>query len=194
MVRMPASCSTWVSRPWLKVDSETDRVRKASAQFAGEGHEQRDDLAGHTLAVLVRADKGHETYVGVRVIGQVTIANQAAILDAVPGCDRDSWYPDVMPRRDFASGEVIWSNLMDPKPLRHSWPKPRKSRPASPYRETAESSTSFRLLATAYPDVRRAHTVRQPTPAELSADKPQVDHGTPSDEEPATPENLCSPQ
>ncbi|MEU9884173.1 hypothetical protein [Sphaerisporangium sp. NPDC051011] len=78
------------------------------------GREQREDLAGYTLAVLVRAEEGHETYVGVRIIGHVTIADQAAILDAVPGCDRDSWYPDVMPHRDVESGEVIWSNLMDP--------------------------------------------------------------------------------
>lgn len=51
---------------------------------------------------------------GIRIIGQVTIADQAAILDAVPGCDRGSWYSDVMPHRDFESGEVFWSNLMDP--------------------------------------------------------------------------------
>jgi hypothetical protein len=79
------------------------------------GREQREDLVGYTLAVLVRADEGHETYVGIRIIGHVTIADQAAILDAVPGCDRDSWYPDVMPHRDIEAGEVIWSNLMDPQ-------------------------------------------------------------------------------
>ncbi|GIH73431.1 hypothetical protein [Sphaerimonospora thailandensis] len=90
-------------------------VRTLVVQALLTGHEQREDLAGYALAILVRADEGHETYVGIRVIGQVTIADQAAILDAVPGCDRDSWYPDVMPHRDFESGEVIWSNLMDPQ-------------------------------------------------------------------------------
>ncbi|MFI0419084.1 hypothetical protein [Spongiactinospora sp. 9N601] len=78
------------------------------------GREQCEELAGYTLAILVRAEEGHETYVGVRIIGQVTIADQAVILDAVPGCERDSWYPDVMPHRETAAGEVIWSNLMDP--------------------------------------------------------------------------------
>ncbi|WP_424535958.1 hypothetical protein ACOZ38_39065 [Sphaerisporangium viridialbum] len=88
-------------------------VRTLVAHALLTGREQREDLAGYTLAVLVRADEGHETYVGIRIIGHVTIADQAAILDAVPGCDRDSWYPDVMPHRDVESGEVIWSNLMD---------------------------------------------------------------------------------
>jgi hypothetical protein len=90
-------------------------VRSLVSHALLTGREQRGDLAGYTLAALVRAEEGHETYVGIRIIGNVTIADQATILDAVPGCDRDSWYPDVMPHRDVESGEVIWSNLMDPR-------------------------------------------------------------------------------
>ncbi|GII76491.1 hypothetical protein Sru01_14730 [Sphaerisporangium rufum] len=89
-------------------------VRSLVVQALLSGREQREDLSGCTLAVLVRADEGHETYVGIRIIGRLAIAEQAAILDAVPGCDRDSWYPDVMPHRDLEWGEVVWSNLMDP--------------------------------------------------------------------------------
>ncbi|MEU0572111.1 hypothetical protein ABZ297_42850 [Nonomuraea sp. NPDC005983] len=89
-------------------------VRALVTRSLLSGREQCEDLAGYTLAILIRADEGHETYVGVRIIGHVTIADQATILDAVPGCDRDSWYPDVMPHRDLESGEVVWSNLMDP--------------------------------------------------------------------------------
>lgn len=79
------------------------------------GGEQCGDLDGFSLAVLVRGDEGHETYVGICIVGRVAIADQAIILDAIPGCDRDSWYPDVMPHRAAVDGEVIWSNLMDPQ-------------------------------------------------------------------------------
>lgn len=37
------------------------------------------------------------------------------ILDLVPGCDKDSWYPEfAMPHRPLAPGEQVYSNYMDP--------------------------------------------------------------------------------
>lgn len=101
-----------VERHMLRMES---CVRTLVVDSLLSGCEEREELGGYTLAVLVRVREDHETYVGIRIIGSVTIAEQAAILEAVPGCERDSWYPDVMPHRETDAGEVIWSNLMDPQ-------------------------------------------------------------------------------
>jgi hypothetical protein len=68
-----------------------------------DGHEHAADLAGFRLGVIVRADRGHETYA-------------AMTLQRVPGCAADAWFPEVsLPERDLLPAEQIWSNLMDPK-------------------------------------------------------------------------------
>lgn len=64
----------------------------------------------------MRADDGHETYMAVRVTGSVPLHLVGAILDLVPGCDPDGWFPEFtgLPHRPLLSGEVAWSNIMDP--------------------------------------------------------------------------------
>ncbi|WP_199039626.1 hypothetical protein [Glycomyces salinus] len=82
-----------------------------------DGEEHTATLTGADAAVgmLVRADQGHETYVAVRITGSVPRELLAVVLARVPGCDRDGWYPETsMPTRVLASGEQVWSNLMDP--------------------------------------------------------------------------------
>jgi hypothetical protein len=39
-----------------------------------------------------------------------------AILDLIPGCDPDGWFPEFtgLPDRFLHAGEVAWSNIMDP--------------------------------------------------------------------------------
>lgn len=81
-----------------------------------DGREHVADLRTFTIGVQVRADRGHETYVAVRVTGSVPLNLIAAILDLIPGCDRQGWFPELpgLPHRQLHSGEVAWSNIMDP--------------------------------------------------------------------------------
>jgi hypothetical protein len=66
------------------------------------------------LGVQVRADHGYETYVAVRITGSVPPNLIAVILDIVPGCDHDGWYPEAaLPDRRLAANEQAWSNIMD---------------------------------------------------------------------------------
>jgi hypothetical protein len=81
-----------------------------------DGHEHAMDLAGFRLGVQVRADDGHETYVAIRITGSVQRNLIAVVLDCVPGCEIDAWFPESsLPERDLLPAEQVWSNLMDPK-------------------------------------------------------------------------------
>jgi hypothetical protein len=81
-----------------------------------DGREHVADLGSFTVGIQVRADHGHETYVAVRVTGSVPLNLVGAILNLVPGCDRMGWFPEFagLPHRRLSSGEVAWSNIMDP--------------------------------------------------------------------------------
>ena len=80
-----------------------------------DGHEHTATVGGAKLGVQVRADHGHETYVAVRIIGSVPDAVTVTILDLVPGCALDGWFPEYsLPERSLEAAEQAWSNLMDP--------------------------------------------------------------------------------
>lgn len=81
-----------------------------------DGREHVAGLRTFTVGIQVRADHGHETYVAVRVTGSVPLNLVAAILDHIPGCDPQGWFPEVrgLPDRPLQLGEVAWSNIMDP--------------------------------------------------------------------------------
>lgn len=80
-----------------------------------DGREYAADLPTFTLGVQVRADNGHETYVAIRITGSVSGNLTKVILDIVPGCDREGWYPEAaMPDRVLNRNEQAWSNIMDP--------------------------------------------------------------------------------
>jgi hypothetical protein len=67
------------------------------------------------VGVHVLTERGHETYVAIRIIGSVRSQLTATILSMIPGCDSAAWMSDyAMPERPMASQEQIWSNLMDP--------------------------------------------------------------------------------
>jgi hypothetical protein len=81
-----------------------------------DGHEHAADLAGFRLGVIVRADRGHETYAAIRITGSAPENLTAMILQRVPGCAVDAWFPEAsLPERDLLPAEQIGSNLMDPK-------------------------------------------------------------------------------
>jgi len=80
-----------------------------------DGREHAANLSTFTLGVQVRADHGHETYVAIRITGSVPENLTKVILDIVPGCDQDGWYPEAaMPGRRLSPNEQAWSNIMDP--------------------------------------------------------------------------------
>ena len=79
-----------------------------------DGREHAANLDTFRLGVQVRADDGHETYVAIRIMGSVPANLTKVILDVVPGCDRDGWYPEAaLPSRCLLAGEQAWSNIMD---------------------------------------------------------------------------------
>jgi hypothetical protein len=79
------------------------------------GREHQAGIAAATVGVLVRAGRDNETYVALRIIGSVPDNLLLVVLDVVPGCSRDGWYPELeMPTRPLATNEQVWSNLMDP--------------------------------------------------------------------------------
>ncbi|MEV0226719.1 hypothetical protein [Streptomyces sp. NPDC050704] len=68
-----------------------------------------------TLGVQVRGHESHETYVAVRITGSVPGDLVRIVLDIVPGCASDAWFPEVrLPDRDLLPAEQAWSNMMDP--------------------------------------------------------------------------------
>ncbi len=80
-----------------------------------DGHEHAVMLGGAALGVQVLADRGHETYVAIRIIGSFPQRFVATVLSLVPGCEPDAWMSDyAMPKRAVAPAEQIWSNIMDP--------------------------------------------------------------------------------
>lgn len=81
-----------------------------------DGSEHVADLGSFTIGIQVRAEHGHETYVAVRVTGSVPLHLVGTILDLIPGCEPDGWFPELtgLPNRPLLSGEVAWSNIMDP--------------------------------------------------------------------------------
>ena len=84
-------------------------------QSLRDGREHAVDLDTFSVGVQVRADDGHETYVAIRITGSVPINLTKVILDIVPGCDSDGWYPEAaLPDRDLLAAEQAWSNIMDP--------------------------------------------------------------------------------
>jgi hypothetical protein len=81
-----------------------------------DGHEHAADFSGFRLGIQVRADRGNETYVAIRITGSVPRNLTATILHRVPGCPPDAWFPEhVLPERELLPAEQVWSNLMDPK-------------------------------------------------------------------------------
>jgi hypothetical protein len=80
-----------------------------------DGHEHTATLGGAVLGIQIRASRDHETYVAVRIIGSVPDALSVIVLDLVPGCDIDGWFPEYsLPDRPLDPAEQAWSNLMDP--------------------------------------------------------------------------------
>ena len=81
-----------------------------------DGHEHATDFAGFRLGIIVRAEDGHETCVAIRITGSVYKDLTATILNRVPGCDPDAWFPEyALPERELLPAEQAWSNIMDPK-------------------------------------------------------------------------------
>ena len=88
-----------------------DLVRKSLM----DGHEHAVMLDGAALGIQALANRGHETYVAIRIIGSVPKNLTGAILNMIPGCDAETWMSDyAMPERPMAPEEQIWSNIMDP--------------------------------------------------------------------------------
>lgn len=80
-----------------------------------DGHEHQSTIGGARLGIQVRANEGHETYVAVRITGSVPEALAVTVLDLVPGCVLDGWFPEYsLPERALEAAEQAWSNLMDP--------------------------------------------------------------------------------
>ena len=116
---------------WLSSDADQDRfaaegavrlIRELDATVRHlvrasllDGHEHTAQVAKASLGILARADAGHETYVALRIHGSVPKNLLIVILDLVPGCDHNAWFPELaMPHRALEPGEQVWSNLMDP--------------------------------------------------------------------------------
>jgi hypothetical protein len=79
-----------------------------------DGREHAADLGTFSVGVQVRADDGHETYVAIRIAGNVPGDLTKVILDIVPGCDHTGWYPEAaLPDRELRANEQAWSNIMD---------------------------------------------------------------------------------
>jgi hypothetical protein len=80
-----------------------------------DGHEHTATVGGAVLGIQIRANQGHETYVAVRIIGSVPSTLAVVVLDSIPGCELDGWFPEYsLPERPLDPAEQAWSNLMDP--------------------------------------------------------------------------------
>ncbi|WP_197523019.1 hypothetical protein [Actinokineospora pegani] len=119
------------SSEWLPGEDDHDRYRaEAGIRLLRElraavhrvvcaslldGREHVADIGGAELGVVVQGTEDHATYVALRIVGSVPGDLVAVVLSLVPGCDRDSWYPEfAMPERPLRAGEQVYSNLMDP--------------------------------------------------------------------------------
>lgn len=91
-------------------------VRELVRGSLRDSHEHAADFAGFRLGIIVRAEEGNETYVAIRITGSVHKDLTATILNRVPGCDPDAWFPEyALPERELLPAEQAWSNIMDPK-------------------------------------------------------------------------------
>lgn len=80
---------------------------------ADSGEEERDEAAGYTIGVLIERRELDEVYVGLRIVGPVSVTDHVVILARVPGTEIDSWFIDTMPLRPSEPGEIVWSTLID---------------------------------------------------------------------------------
>lgn len=72
-------------------------------------------MGAFQLGIQIRAEHGHATYVAVRVTGFVPENIVFLVLDLIPGCDRDTWFPEpALPDGALYGMEQAWSTLMDP--------------------------------------------------------------------------------
>ncbi len=95
-----------------EVDATVRRLVRASLL---DGQEHTAQVAKAALCALVQAESGHETYVALRILGPVPKNLLIVILDLMPGCDRNAWFPELtMPHRALEPGEQVWSTLMNP--------------------------------------------------------------------------------
>jgi hypothetical protein len=90
-----------------------DVVPRLVRLAADSGEEERDEAAGYTIGVLIERRELDEVYVGLRIVGRVSVTDHAAILARVQGTDIDSWFIDTMPHRPSEPGEIVWSTLID---------------------------------------------------------------------------------
>ncbi|MFD0883263.1 hypothetical protein ACFQ08_01620 [Streptosporangium algeriense] len=102
-----------VTRFFLRLDTTVRDLARGSLR---DGHEHAADFPGFRLGVQVRADDGNETYVAIRITGSVPSSLTTTILNRVPGCEPDGWFPEyALPERHLLPAEQAWSNVMDPK-------------------------------------------------------------------------------
>ncbi len=115
-LRNPPRTADFAAEGAVRLIREVDAtVRRLVRASLFDGHEHTAQVAKTSLSVLVRADSGHETYVALRILGPVPKNLLIVILDLVPGCDRNAWFPELtMPHRALNPGEQVWSTLMDP--------------------------------------------------------------------------------
>jgi hypothetical protein len=93
----------------------TDTVHNLARASLLDGHEHQAAFGGARLGIQIRANQGHETYVAVRITGSVPNAVTVTVLDLIPGCALDGWFPEYsLPERPLEAAEQAWSNLMDP--------------------------------------------------------------------------------
>ncbi|MBB5955009.1 hypothetical protein FHS29_001579 [Saccharothrix tamanrassetensis] len=128
--RPPLKSSTFCGQ-WLPDEDDRDRyraeaavrmlramrhtVRRLVCASLLDGHEHIGEVAGAELGVLVQGAEDHGTYVALWITGPVPDNLVAVVLDLVPGCDRNDWYPEfAMPDRSLRPGEQVYSNFMDP--------------------------------------------------------------------------------
>lgn len=98
---------------WLPWPRSPDRA--TTPLTLRRSREHSTIFGGAALGIQIRANQGHETYVAVRIIGSVPEALTVIVLDLVPGCDLDGWFPEYsLPERPLDAAEQAWSNLMNP--------------------------------------------------------------------------------
>ncbi|MFI6942035.1 hypothetical protein ACIBI4_22415 [Streptomyces sp. NPDC050418] len=108
-----------------RAEEGTRFVRRLETALPNAVRASLKDGTEHTLAydtftvgIQVRPAHDHETYVAVRITGSVPGNLVKILLDIVPGCDREAWFPETtLPDRDLLPAEQAWSNLMDPTAL-----------------------------------------------------------------------------
>lgn len=128
---------SWLAAVGLREDGSQDDCYKAFANAARARHnvEHRNALSSDIFCCgWLPDDDDHDRYrveAGIRLLGELRSTCGGArrcrvaahkpvnvlmvILDLVPGCDKDSWYPEfAMPHRPLAPGEQVYSNYMDP--------------------------------------------------------------------------------